>query len=343
MLTTSTRRAFATLPLVLGLLALSPVADELAFHPKDGSEVGKKLAIELELGLDSVELSVNGQDIGEDAIQGLDEAKVLVNLGVATTDAYVKSKDGQVLELLRTFDDLSLRSEMGEDSKDDPDVDAFEGQTVRFLWNADKKEYERSFKDGKGDVDALVDLSPDQDVTCLLPDKKVAEGDTWKVKGDVLRGLFFPGGVMPRKADGGQGAGEMAELVTKQLAEKVKDFEVTCTYKGAHEDGKLQLGEIAFQFDGKIDLDLAELLKQALEADAEGEVPDLDLTSNLSMKGEGTLKWDVAAGRLHALAMTADLGLEVDADADMQQDGQSLKIHAHLGASGKGSWELGLK
>lgn len=334
------RTAFLCAPL---LLALAPVSDELAFKPKDGTEVAKKLELELELGLDDFSLSVNGQDVGKDAVQGLDGASVLLHFAAGTTDKYVKSEGGKIVELLRTYDDLALKSEMGDESSDDTDVDAFEGHTVRFRWDAEKKEYAKSWEGKAADDDALADLSPDLDVTCLLPEKKVAEGDTWEVKGEALAGLFFPGGLMPMKADEGDEESAAAEALVEQLEKKLEEFKVTCTYKGAREDGKLQVGEVAFQFDGKAALDLAQLLEEAMAEDAEGEMPEIDVQSAMTLKGEGTLTWDLAGGHLRTLHMEADLGLSVDAKAQMEQEGQSLDLAAHFAASGKGTWDLGVK
>lgn len=340
MLTLPFRPAFLAVPL---LLVLAPASDELAFHPKADTELAKTLELELELALDDFSLEVNGQELGKDSIQGLDGMGVLLHVNVGTTDKYVKCADGKIVELLRTFDDLALRTEVGDESSEDVDVDDFEGQTARFRWDAEKKEYAKSWVDAKIDDEALAGLHPDADITCLLPEKGVKEGDTWKVKGVALTGLFFPGGMLPASSQDDSGSNVDAEALLAELQKKLEALEVTCTYKGAREDGTKQLGEIAFQFDGSVELDLATLIEEAIAEDAQEEVPEFDMRSSMTLKGEGALTWDVAAGHLHAMKMNADLGLTVDASAHMEQEGQSLEVKAHFAASGKGDWKLAVK
>ncbi|MBI5363344.1 MAG: hypothetical protein HZA53_09200 [Planctomycetes bacterium] len=339
MLTLPFRPAFLAVPL---LLVLAPASDELAFHPKADTELAKTLALELEVALDDFSLEVNGQELGKDSIQGLDGMGVVLHVNVGTTDKYVKCADGKIVELLRTFDELTLKTEMGDESKEDADLGAFAGKTARFNWDAEKKEYVKSWVEAKADDEALAGLHPDADITCLLPDAKVKEGDTWKVKGEALTGLFFPGGMFPAGAEEDSGSNVDGEALLAELEKKLQALEVTCTYKGAHEDGKKELGEIAFQFDGSVELDLAKLIEEAIAEDAE-EMPDFEMKSSMKMKGEGTLLWDVAAGHLHSMKMNADLGLSIDATAHMDQEGQSLDIKAHFAASGKGDWSLAVK
>lgn len=335
------RPAFLCAPL---LLALAPLSDELAFHPKADAQVERKLAIELEVGLDDFTLSVNGQDVGSEGVEGLDDLKALVHVAMTTTDTYVKSADGKPLELTRTFDDLSLKTEAGDESNEDADVDAFEGKTARFRWNEEKKDYAKSWTEPGPDEKALEGLHPDMDVACLLPSGKVEEGDTWEVKGEELVGLFFPGGLFPSKADDANAsAGLEAEKLLAQLEEKMKAFTVTCTYKGAHEEGKDQVGEIAFHYDGSVDLDLGELIADAISGSGGEDVPDFEMKTAMKMKGEGTVDWLLGAGRLHAMKMKSELGLTIDAKASMEQQGQSLDIEAHFSASGTGDWDLSVK
>ncbi|MBK7877894.1 MAG: hypothetical protein IPJ77_19615 [Planctomycetes bacterium] len=182
------------------------------------------------------------------------------------------------------------------------------------------------------------------DVACLLPSGKVKEGDTWEVKGEELVGLFFPGGLFPSKDDESEASGGLAaEKLLAELEEKMKSFTVTCTYKGAREEGKDQLGEIAFQFDGGVDLDLGELIADAISEGGGEDVPDFEMKTAMKMKGEGMLHWLLGAGRLHAMKMTSEIGLTIEASASMEQEGQSLDLEARFSASGTGEWEMTVK
>lgn len=343
MLTSWPKSALVALPL---FLTLSPASDEVAFRPKGDVEVAKKFELEIELGLDDVSMNVNGQDIGSEAMGEMADARVLVSYVVGATDKYVKTKEGKALELVRTFDSLALHAEAAEDSEDNAKVKDLEGKRVRFAWSDDKKAYEKSFdgEDAGGEEKDLERLSPDMDVTCLLPDEKVAEGDTWTARGGAIGALFFPGGLPPMQADGGSDEGDavIAEIL-EQLEKSFEEIKVNCTYKGSREDGSTRIGTIEFAYEGSAKLDLAEIVQDALESSSPGEAPDVEMTAELKMKGEGKLEWNLAAGHLHAFEMQADLGVVADVEAQFEQQGQSFAMTTHVAASGKGDWKLALK
>ena len=255
----------------------------------------------------------------------------------------MKTKEGRATELLRTFDDLSLRSELGDESNDSSAIDAFEGHTVRFVWDAEKSAYEKSFVGKGGDIDALLGLAADMDVTCLLPGKKTGEGDTWDVRGAALGALFFPGGRLPMTDEDKGSVGDRAlRALIVEIEKELESFKVTCTNKGAHEVGKARVGEIAFTFEGKLEPALAEIIASGIQLN-EGETPEMDIQTVLTLTGEGRLEWDLERGQLHALEMHADLGLVADIAAQFEEQGQSLEVKAHVTASGKATWELALK
>lgn len=340
MLPTTLRPAFLAVPL---LLALSPAKDELGLRPKAGTELAKSLAIELELGLDSVSIAVNGQDMGNEGLPGLEDASMVLNLSTRFTDEYVKCAEGKFVELVRAYDEIGMRFDIADESEENTDVDAFEGKSVRFLWDAEKKEFARSWVGAEGDVEPLSALSPDMDVTCLLPEKRVEADDTWEASGAALGDLFFPGGLFPMEGDEAEDLSGAAEDVIAQIEKAFESFKVTCTYKGARDDGDVRVGEIVFQFDGEARLDLAEVLQEALAAETEEEIPDITMTAELGMKGEGVLLWDLAGGHLRRLTMEAELAFSMTAEASVEEEGQSFEVEARISASGQGSWALGVK
>src|SRR5210317_2181826 len=50
--------------LVPALLALSPVEDELSFHPEEGTSLTKAFSFEFDFALDDVTMLMDGQDMG---------------------------------------------------------------------------------------------------------------------------------------------------------------------------------------------------------------------------------------------------------------------------------------
>src|SRR5690349_16418073 len=111
--------ACTTLPL---LLALSLPADDLSFHPAANSEVAKTLKIDLEVNIKEASLTLDGNPMPVEQLDSITDKSLIVNMVIGVTDKFVETKDGKPIDLLRTFDNLKLTHEFGEDSGD---VDEF--------------------------------------------------------------------------------------------------------------------------------------------------------------------------------------------------------------------------
>lgn len=323
-------------------LALAWASDELSFHPKAGSELSKKLTVDLDLELKNLAIKVNGEPIPAEEMDTSD-THLLVNMIVAVTDKYVETKDGKPLDLLRTFDEMSLQSRAGDEKDGVDEFQAIQGKTVRFKWNEDSKAYDKSFHESKGDDDSIADLTEDMDLRLLLPEKKVADGDTWEVPAERLMPLFLPGGMAgrPRSGEEGQVFEAIEEELKTALEPALKDFKVQCKYKGLHEDGGANYGEIRLTFDGKARVDLSELaLRLSLIGEDEGPKPDINAQFGLALKGEGKLEWDQAAGHLRSFEMQADITADFDAQVKLDIEGEHFEQSLKGDILGKAKWEL---
>jgi hypothetical protein len=325
------------------LLALTMPADEIAFKPAANSEVSKTLKVDLELGVKDLTFTMNGEPGPEGALDELKQNSLVVNMLIGATDKYVDTKDGKPIDLLRTFDKLKFDTEFGEESKEVDEFKDFEGKTIRFKWNEKDGEYEKSFHESEGDKDRLKGLEPDMDLRCLLPEKKVAKGDTWVIPAERLKTLIMPGGFL------NMGSGEEAEQAEKaiekiqeQFQTALKEFKVTCTYKGGKEEGGVKLSEIGFTFDGKAKLDLGSMLQEIVEANKQEGMPEMDFKANLgmSLKGDGTLLWDNAGGHMQSFDMHSEAGLDVDINVHAQQGDTPIDVAMAGRAEGKVNWEM---
>jgi hypothetical protein len=268
-----------------------------------------------------------------------------LNVVVGVTDKYVDVKEGKPLELLRTFDDMSLDTRDGDEKHSVEEFAAIQGKTVRFKWNEESKAYDKSFHESKGDDETIAELDEDMDLRVLLPEKKVSDGDTWDVPADRLAALFLPGGIIgkPRTGEQGEEFKVVEEELGSKLAPALKDFKVHCKYKGAHDDGGTKLVEIRITFDGKAKLDLSELMgKLAAIGDSEGEKPTIQTEVDLGLKGEGTLTWDREAGHVHAFEMTADISAKFDSDIKAEVDGEHFDTAMKGELGGQAKWSLTL-
>jgi hypothetical protein len=322
------------------LLASAPRADDVSFHPKAGSEVKKKLEVELEIKPDHLQFTVNGEEMPEGSVDGLDES-ALVNLVVGVTEKYVEAKDGRPTDLLRTFDDLSLTAKAGAEPKEDaPNFDRLEGKTVRFHWKEDGEIYERSFHESEGDDVLLLNLSDDMDLRALLPGKNVSEGDAWDVPGSKLLPIFLPGGLPGQISpdEGGPALQTALDEIQVELAKLVGDAKLACKYHGSRDEDGARVADIRFTLNGKGPLDLSKVF-ESMMADEE-VTPQVDATANVELEGEGELLWDVAAGRVHEFTMHLDtqVGLDVKAEADVE--GETFKFAIDGKLTGKGTWKL---
>lgn len=339
-LSTPLLMALSAAPLVL---SMALPADDLSFHPAANTEVAKTLKLDIEARITEVSAVAQGESIPDEM---LDEIKqtLIGNLVVGVTEKYVETKEGKPLTLLRTFDTLSLDFEFGDNANSDENFKEPEGKTVEFKWNEKESAYDKSYKDSDGDTEELKDLDPDMDLRVLLPDKKVSKGDTWEVAAEKLKPLFFPGGMI-NKAAGSEDeamAQKVRDELESQFSSFLKDFKVVCTYKGQKEDEGQAAAEIQFTFDGKMKLDLGSMIEEVVTAEAPEGMPEMDIKAlfGMSLKGEGTLLWRLAAGHMQRFDMNADAGLDVNVEMHFQQGDQPFDVVVNGKAEGKLTWEL---
>ncbi len=332
--------ASLTLPLTLGLAA---VADDVSFHPASSTKVEKELRVEAELQLKDLSATMNGEPLPGEMLDQLGAQSILISLGIDVTETFVATKDGAPTDLLRSYDKLTTTMEIGDEAQEPDSANELEGKTVRFLWDDEASEFKKSFHESSGDDSLLESLIDDMEVRALLPGKKVSTGDTWEVAGEKLTALFFPGGVAGGVSAGDEGpdVDAMSEALAEQFAEAFKDFRVRCTYKGSREDDGKQVGEIAFTYDGKGSLDLGSVLDELSGSFGPG-AQEMDITSDatLSLKGEGTLLWDLGTGLLHAYEMRADVGLGFNLQLRTDQQGQQIEIAFSGELGGDVTWDL---
>ena len=127
------------------LLVPSHAGEELSFHPATDSEIAKRLSIDLDARFVDAHVTLNGEELPPEAMEGAGMDPTTARMSVSVTDKYVASRDGRPLDLLRTYGEMSLTSDSGEEHDSVDEFAALEGKTVRLKWNEDDDEYDKSF------------------------------------------------------------------------------------------------------------------------------------------------------------------------------------------------------
>src|SRR5262249_39403992 len=128
-------------------------------------------------------------------LEGLNS--ITVDSRLRVTDEVVKVGDGRPLELLRDFDEV--RTTWGWRDRHEV-LHPLLYRTVRFSWDPERGEYDKSWEPRRGSIRPLEDLWEALDLRCLLPGQSVAVGDTWYVSLRAIAPALLPGGVIHRDA-----------------------------------------------------------------------------------------------------------------------------------------------
>ncbi len=337
------------------LLALTPPAAELSFHPEEGRSLTKTFAGAMAMDLDELSLLVDGQDLG--AMMGDMSFRLTTDWTYVVSDEYVALAEGRPAKLQRTFDELTQEQEVSmdiaaaemSDTQSSASASDLEGLSVLFTWNADSEEYDVAFADGDGDTDLLDGLEEDMDLRALLPDGEVSEGDSWELDAESLASLAMPGGnlkLIPDDADE-ESMEEFEEMFEElgeefgELFEESLDGDSTATFTGTREvDGKT-VGVVALELDVSMSVDLTDVLYDVIdELMAENGAPEgleIDLGAaqlDASFTGTGELLWDMGAGLVHALELSGEMEVSMDIAVDVDAEGEAHTLEAFFAMVG---------
>ena len=307
---------------LFALVAFAPAAsDTLAFGPKEGTKLEKSFHQHIALEKRSMTMSIGGRELPaellENAVFDLEfETKVDV------VDEYEKVGDGRPTRLLRTYDALTdaetTRIQMvgmpepKEEKKEKES--ALEKKTIVFRWNSEKDQFDKEWKDSKGDEELLKGVEEDMDLRKLLPEKAVSKGDTWKLELADAKELFGPGG-------------KFAFKVKDETKDKDSDSgfddnlkgDVECTYNGEKE------------VDGKKHARIALACKAATSMNPDGDENIASMTFEFELEGE--LLWDTAARHFVSYELSGDVTtkLQIVQKIPVQNEERELVIDLELG------------
>ena len=331
------------------LLAFTGQADKIAFSPAAGSSIVKTFTTTTNMELDDMQMSMNGEP--SPMTPDMEMTMETVNV-VTVTDEYGEIKGGQPAMLTRTFDEIGAEMEMdlvvsmmGNEESQAPTGSGsseLEGSSVVFKWNDETSEYDVSFAEGEeGEAELLESLAENMDVRGLLPTDELAEGDSYDIELTALIDVLAPGGDLKLDMEiEGQEQGAMgpdAAMMSdfRRFFEDMLEGKATGKYVGTRDVAGVMVAviEIEIEIDASADMsDLATEMMGQEELPVEMSIDRLDV--QMTYEGGGELLWNMAAGHIHSLDLTADITVAMDMAMAMDMGGQAMDLGMEMAMSG---------
>jgi len=338
----TSRHLLTTLLATPLLVALQPRGDNVAFHPEDGSSLSKEYGIDFTFSIGDITAYADGQDLSESVPA---DFELVGDTSMVVTDKYVETVGGRPLQLIRTFDSMEMYWEAMDDSGDAEEFSELEGKSVKFVWNEEDEAYDVSYHESEGDEELLQGLGVDMDLRALLPEGEVSEGDTWTVAARQLASVIFYGTNF-EDLDMSLDDEDIGPLIESELLPQIENlmegFSGECEYLGRADVDGTSIGRIGLKIAGEGTIDLVGFIERVLEQQMPQEMEfdaSVDEASiELSMDGEGELRWDLDAGHLHDYEMSSEMEILVDVYISIDVGGESHELEASIEVLGDGSW-----
>lgn len=322
---------------VFGTAFVAP-GGALGFHVEAKTKLTKTFTSKLVVDCDEFSMSVDGNEMpmGDHA----PKIHVEETEKVQVTDLYVSVGDGRATKLERTYDELGSESlerttppavSGGEErEKKRTKTCELEGKTVVFTWNDKEDEYVAAWKEGEKGADTLLEnLAGDMDLLGALPDKTVADGDTWELDPQFFNRILQPAGVLVMKTEGDEENSDAESMDAELQFAKSRGGKATATYKGLRDDGGTQVAVIEVK------------AKLTASASVERDEANSDVVLEADLTGEIT--WDVEKGHYHSVELSGATKMKIENKRTIEREGESHALVQTLAFSGDFELALNVK
>lgn len=290
----------------------------MSFAPEAGSEVRRTLSTVVDVEMTDMSVSQGGVEVP--LPEGL-EITFSYSEEVSVVDRFGAIEDDRMVGLNRKFETVSANNSTSspEGELDVALASELEGASVVFNWDGDESAYSIAFaEEEEGDADLLEDLEFDMDAAFLLPREGVEEGSTWQLDPGYVQRITELAGDLNLEPEE-----EAEEDLVQELIEEASDNmdgEFEATFVGfTDEDGvrvaEISLaGEVSGEAEGSDTLETETPDGQTIEVESDANVV---LTNDV----EGTLLWNVEAGRMHSLVFSNDMSIQTSINQTVEAFG----------------------
>ncbi|NOT29497.1 MAG: hypothetical protein HOP15_03505 [Planctomycetes bacterium] len=305
------------------LIALAPLAEErIAFGVAAETTLVRTLENEYTMELDSLSLTMNGEDVPADMF-GEFEMHIERRENFVVTDMFEAVGEGRPERLRRSFDELGGKeqtrysSEEGEQSDDTDYASALEGKSVVFTWNAESEEFEAAFAEGAaGEAELLERLEEDMDLRRFLPAGAVSADESWQVEAGAIVSVLDPGGDMLLADTDGE---ELDTDEQEALLRANYTGTIEAVYQGTREVDGVNVAVIALEADVRTHAD-TELGPDEVPEGARG-------TSRIEAAYQlaGELLWDLEHGHALSLELSGEHEFTLRESSEGDFEGESME------------------
>lgn len=319
-------------------------AQKISFAPKPGTIVTKTFKTVSSMETEAYDMLMGGEPIpNAPQMEMTTESQQTLK----ATDEYGAVSNGKIEKLTRTYDVISMTNDTDVDmqvmknSTSVKGTSPLESKSIEFDWNPEEDAYDVSYAEGEdGDGDLLDGLDVDLDLAGLLPAEELEVGESYEIDPAELVNVLSPGGDMKLEMEvegeaigmGAQSPEQSGDM--REYFEQGVEGDVTGTFKEMRAVEGVEVAVI--ELDVAIE-SVADLAEQAAEMGS-GMPPSMNveigkLDMSLEYEGAGELLWNVAAGHIHSLTLSADMAVTMDMAMTIENQGEmSMKI-AMVGTS----------
>lgn len=339
-------------------LSLAPLAghheakERIAFAPEEGSRVSKRFVSTLYLGVDEMEVLINGE---ENPLMPEVDMEMETTSSISLTDTYGPVTNGRPQSLKRHYDNVGMKFDMkmsadgglGGGSVQTPSGEAaskLNGREVEFAWNGESESFDATFTNPdtpEADKAMLENVSEDMDLRALLPTAPLDIGDRYAIPLTALLDVLAPGGdlALDMSAMGPSPLPTGDPEMMTDLRSMFGDFlegKAVGTLKSIEEEGDNRIAIIDLDLSIDTANDVSETI---LDLMAEGAQDGMEMTLDradvaFAIQATGELRWNLTAGRIEGMKLEGDTAIGMDTAVFMEFGGQSTSIEMLLEMSG---------